>query len=313
MKQLLFFTCILFFFSACTYQNVKGFQADDDRFDNKFISFLENNEQQIRSWYHYMISFDGEYYTKRVFYPEKKLLLTKERYLTKFLKRKNGQAEYWHETGHKRAEGSYRNGLELGEWKYYHRVSGALKEKGSFQNGDKNGRWQKFDSKGRLVEERDYQNDEENGSFIEYDTLGAVTNKGIYQNGAIISQSNPPDEIELVDGNEQMPYLSSCKAISDTKTRNECSNRTLLKHIYKNLKYPKQARLYGLEGTVVVQFVIQKDGTIEDVEVIRGLNDFLKSSVENVLLNMPSWEPGIQRGEPVAVFFTLPVKFKLEG
>ncbi len=81
--------------------------------------------------------------------------------------------------------------------------------------------------------------------------------------------------------------------------------------IKKNLKYPASARRMGVDGTVYVQFVVGKDGTISDIKTIRGISADCDREAERVVKMMPPWKAGRQNGKPVRVSFVLPIKFKL--
>ena len=78
-----------------------------------------------------------------------------------------------------------------------------------------------------------------------------------------------------------------------------------------NIKYPEVARTSGITGTVYVQFVVEKDGSISDVKVVRGIGGGCDEEAVRVVKSMPRWKPGKQRGQPVRVYFTLPIEFKL--
>ncbi|MDF2157139.1 energy transducer TonB [Algoriphagus sp. CAU 1675] len=82
-------------------------------------------------------------------------------------------------------------------------------------------------------------------------------------------------------------------------------------YLSKNLKYPTQARRMGIEGTVIVVFVINTDGSIQDVEVLRGIGGGCDEEAVEVVKNAPKWEPGKQRGRPVRTRMRLPIRFKL--
>lgn len=82
-------------------------------------------------------------------------------------------------------------------------------------------------------------------------------------------------------------------------------------YLFKNLKYPTQARRMGIEGTVIVVFVINTDGTIQDVEVLRGIGGGCDEEAVKVVQEAPKWEPGKQRGRPVRTRMRLPIRFKL--
>lgn len=81
--------------------------------------------------------------------------------------------------------------------------------------------------------------------------------------------------------------------------------------IQKNMKYPASARRMGVDGTVFVQFVVGKDGSITEVKTIRGISADCDKEAERVVKMMPNWKPGKQNGKPVFVRYVLPIKFKL--
>jgi protein TonB len=83
------------------------------------------------------------------------------------------------------------------------------------------------------------------------------------------------------------------------------------KYIGKNIKYPNLARENKVEGTVYIQFVINQNGEISDTKILRGIGAGCDEEALRVIKKMPAWAPGKQRGKPVRVQFTLPMKFKL--
>lgn len=83
------------------------------------------------------------------------------------------------------------------------------------------------------------------------------------------------------------------------------------KYIGKNIKYPEQARRMGIEGKVFVQFVIDKDGSITDVQVLKGIGSGCNEEAVRVIQNAPKWTPGKQRGRPVRVRMSVPITFRL--
>ena len=86
----------------------------------------------------------------------------------------------------------------------------------------------------------------------------------------------------------------------------------LLRYLSQNLKYPAEARKKDIEGRVLVKFVVCKDGTLCDEEVVKGIGGGCEQEVIRVVKAMPKWKPGRQGGEPVKVYYTLPVTFKFE-
>lgn len=92
----------------------------------------------------------------------------------------------------------------------------------------------------------------------------------------------------------------------------EGGNAALFRYLGENLKYPVMARENGVEGTVVVQFVVGEDGSINNPVVVRDIGAGCGEEALRVVRSMPKWQPGRQRGKPVKVQFNLPIRFKLE-
>jgi len=84
------------------------------------------------------------------------------------------------------------------------------------------------------------------------------------------------------------------------------------KYVGSKLKYPPQANRMGVEGKVYVEFVINRDGTIVDVKVVRGIGAGCDEEAIRVVEGSPAWNPGKQRGKPVRQKYTLPIQFKLQ-
>ena len=85
----------------------------------------------------------------------------------------------------------------------------------------------------------------------------------------------------------------------------------LMEYLSKNIKYPEAAMKKGTQGRVTVQFVVEKDGSITNVKILRGIDPELDKEAIRVISAMPKWKPGTQRGEAVRVRFTVPVMFRL--
>jgi protein TonB len=86
----------------------------------------------------------------------------------------------------------------------------------------------------------------------------------------------------------------------------------LMSWLSQNIKYPVIAAENGVKGRVIVQFVVEKDGSSTDVVVVKSVDPSLDKEATRVIKNMPHWIPGRQNGSPVRVRFTVPVTFKLQ-
>ena len=85
-----------------------------------------------------------------------------------------------------------------------------------------------------------------------------------------------------------------------------------MKFLGKNIKYPTISQENGVQGRVIVQFVVNRDGSIVDPVVVRGVDPYLDKEALRVIQMMPKWKPGKQRGKAVRVKYTVPVTFRLQ-
>lgn len=81
----------------------------------------------------------------------------------------------------------------------------------------------------------------------------------------------------------------------------------------KNLRYPAVARENNVQGRVIVQFVVEKDGSLTDFKILRGIGSGCDEEAQRVLKSTPHWTPGIQNGRPVRQLYTIPISFTLQG
>ena len=128
-------------------------------------------------------------------------------------------------------------------------------------------------------------NDEENG-------------KDIADLKQVVTQAEPEPE-KVFDMVEQMPTYPG-------------GNAELMAFLAKNIKYPTIAQENGTQGRVIVQFVVEKDGSIADARVARGVDPYLDKEALRVIQSMPRWIPGKQNGKAVRVKYTVPVMFRLQ-
>ena len=118
----------------------------------------------------------------------------------------------------------------------------------------------------------------------------------------VIAQPEPPkheEESKVFDIVEQMPSFPGGPA-------------ALMKFLSENIKYPVVAQENGVQGRVVVAFVVERDGSITDVHIARGVDPSLDKEAVRVVKSMPKWTPGKQNGSAVRVKFNVPVAFRLQ-
>ncbi len=85
----------------------------------------------------------------------------------------------------------------------------------------------------------------------------------------------------------------------------------LMKFLSENVKYPEAALKAGTQGRVVAQFIVEADGSITNVKVLKNVSDEIDAEAVRVIKAMPKWKPGMQKGQPVRVKYTIPVTFRL--
>ncbi|MBQ8500856.1 MAG: TonB family protein [Bacteroides sp.] len=121
------------------------------------------------------------------------------------------------------------------------------------------------------------------------------------KNGVIVIKTKnrfAPDE-EVFDVVEQMPDYPNG------------GMKGLMEYLHKQIKYPKEAVDKKVEGRVLVQFIVSKEGDIVEPKILRSVDALLDAEALRVINNLPKWKPGMQKGKPVAVRFTVPITFKL--
>ena len=116
---------------------------------------------------------------------------------------------------------------------------------------------------------------------------------------------------------ERMPLFPGCNdmKMADTE-KTQCSKDKLISYIIGKLKYPEDARKNKVQGDVVVQFVVEKDGSVSNVKVVKDICTGCGEAVATAINSMNSlpekWTPGNQRNKPVRVLYTVPVKFQID-
>jgi|LGOV01.1.fsa_nt_gb protein TonB len=111
---------------------------------------------------------------------------------------------------------------------------------------------------------------------------------------------------------ESQPVFPGCENFTNKQSRYMCFQKEIMNHVKKNFKYPESAREMGVQGRVIVKFVIAKDGYIKDVSILRGIDKTLDKEAMRIVNKLPRMTPAEQRGRPVPVSFMLPITFRLQ-
>ncbi len=125
----------------------------------------------------------------------------------------------------------------------------------------------------------------------------------------------PPPQEEIFRVVEEMPRFPGCEEVTDRQERESCSQEKLLNFIFDNLQYPALARENDVEGTVVVSFIVEKNGSLSNIRIVRDIGAGCGHEAERIIGQMNSedirWIPGKQRGRARRVQFNMPIRFEL--
>ncbi|OAV63911.1 hypothetical protein Barb4_04611 [Bacteroidales bacterium Barb4] len=144
---------------------------------------------------------------------------------------------------------------------------------------------------------------EDNVNLEQQDILSSEDNLKSAQNLTYA----PPVAIEEEEESEQQIFT-----VVEKMPEFPGGQAALLKFLATSIKYPVIAQENGIQGRVTVSFVVNKDGSVVDAEVVRGVDPSLDKEALRVVGIMPKWSPGEQRGKPVRVKYTVPVTFRLQ-
>ena len=138
----------------------------------------------------------------------------------------------------------------------------------------------------------------------------------------VVFKITPEDENGLLERDDisvnQTSVLNTInedEVFVDVETQPEFPGgiKALMTFLAKSMQYPVKAVREGIQGRVITNFIVHKDGTISDINIEKGVDPLLDAEALRVVSSMPKWSPGIEKGEPVNVRFTLPLIFRLEG
>jgi len=118
------------------------------------------------------------------------------------------------------------------------------------------------------------------------------------------------DQEPLYQVVETAPRFEGCAEEAEADA-NACSNKNLITFLSEKVVYPKKAKNKGIQGKVIVSFIIEKDGSVSTTKVLRGVHKSLDNEAMRVVNEMPKWTPGTQRGKAVRVQYTLPIIFSI--
>ncbi|MBR4468667.1 MAG: TonB family protein [Bacteroidales bacterium] len=138
---------------------------------------------------------------------------------------------------------------------------------------------------------------EKNGDTSRYQIETFSLSESLFETLLDVATSKEDTVYQIV---EQMPQYSG-------------GEEAMMKYVAENIKYPQAAKDKDISGRVFVSFVVEKDGSVSNVKVVRGIGGGCDEEAARVIKGMPKWKPGMQKGKPVRVNYMMPINFKLDS
>jgi len=227
----------------------------------------------------------------------------------------NGLWSRYIENGKKEWEVDYVNGYKDGAFKKYDE-EGNLKVEGFHKEGKKNGKEKRYNTNRSLEWEGFYTNGRLDKKWKHYDLSGKVVDVLKYKNGVLLSKNQTVslDTIEVPVGPiEFVPVYPGCEDILGNNNRKKCMSKKVALHVSEKFNTDLALTL-GLSGRqkINVIFKIDKTGAVTAIRS-RAAHPELENEAVRVIKSLPKMKPGIQRGKPVIVPFSLPIVFQING
>jgi TonB family protein len=189
----------------------------------------------------------------------------------------------------------FREGL----FRYY--MEGLLVSESNFHNNKPVGEWKDYYSDGKVRVVRNYNSEGKyHGSFKVLYHDGKVRRLDIFNNGKL-----KEGKCFTASGADTAWFAYQ------TQPEFPGGENKRMEYLTSSVVYPKAAREAGIQGIVYVTFMVEKEGNISDVKILRGVHPLLDEETLRVIRSMPLWKPGMIDGKPVRVRFNMPVKFTL--
>lgn len=190
-------------------------------------------------------------------------------------------------------------------------TTGKKRSLTTYQDGYKNGISLRFFENGKTYSEDFYSNGRKDGTSTHFFSTGEIYYSVIYMEGsAIKSNYSESKDYALIKKDEQ-EILSLNDGESQILPEFLGGEEGLKSYISKCIEYPIIAISHNQQGTVYTNLVINTDGTLSEIHILKGVTEELDTEAIRVINKMPPWIPGFQNGLPIAVQYNLPIKFIL--
>ncbi|HLK30986.1 MAG TPA: TonB family protein [Puia sp.] len=188
---------------------------------------------------------------------------------------------------------------QQGEFLWYDET-GSLSREDHFTDGKSDGRQAYYYPNGKAKMVGSNKMDKKDGEWTAYYESGKISGKAMYKNdkqiSAIFFKEDGSPNNQISEFEKESEYPGGVAALSE--------------FLSKHLRYPDKALKNNTQGTVVVQFIVDKDGSVTDVQVAKGVDPLLDEEAVRVIKKMPKWQPAIQGGRQVKSYKKQPIAFR---
>ncbi len=276
---------------ACFFLFAKDFTRKERKLIEKYSSFLTKGTQVDSVGYHFICEKKDSTFITKIFNPDKLVKTHEIKYSSAHRILKHGIYKEWYDNGNIWKKGKYLYGKKNGLWRYYsYEKKGKQIETGVFLNDKKEGVWTKQGEKKRTIYH--YKNGKKNG-LMEVYKGDSLIEKKLYKDGKVDS---------IILENKEHKKLP----------RYKYGKKALIQKIGKRINFPNEAIRKNIEGKVVIKFVVEKDGTIGEIVVLRGVCKSIEKQAIKAIKRLPKFENGEKDGKPVRVWFKVPLIFKFD-
>jgi TonB family protein len=175
------------------------------------------------------------------------------------------------------------------------------KEYANYKDRKLDGRLKEWFESGQLRKDIEYKDGKKHGALFTYWANGKLKRADKYANDELVEGKCMTSE------GRDMTYY-----VYERLPEFPGGINQLVQYLRKELKYPKNANRAGIEGRVLVGFIVNKDGTISDIKIVQSVYKELDEEAMRLVRKMPKWESGMEDGEAVRVAFHLPIHFQLQ-
>ncbi|MGV3630369.1 MAG: TonB family protein [Bacteroidota bacterium] len=186
-----------------------------------------------------------------------------------------------------------------GHFTFYHK-SGRISSEGAYQHNEKTGIWKYYDSLGKIKFSENFLKGKRQGETLLYYPEGSVKRKEIYVDGKLSTgncYTRSGQDTTYFAQSEEASFIGGQEALNS--------------YIQENMRYPMGAVLRGIEGKVYVRFMINSNGQVKKIKIIKSAHRIFNSEVIRLFKQMPPWNPAKEEGVPVNFYVQMPINFTL--